>query len=147
MADAVTLTDRPLGHELPATDRRGAVRFVLLLAAVIGVVFGVIRPLIFGGGFARWPWIAAAVIAGAVLLAPATALLIHGAWMRFARVMQAVNTTLILGLVYALMIVPIGLVRRLFGAASVRNGIDHTLDTYRIPAARSDVRTRMEKPY
>jgi hypothetical protein len=51
MADAVTLTDRPIEH--PATDRRGAVRFALMLAVVIGMVFGVIRPLIFGGGFAR----------------------------------------------------------------------------------------------
>jgi hypothetical protein len=49
------------------------------------------------------------------IVSPAGALAVRRAWMRFAHVLGFVNTRIILGVVFVVMVTPIALARRLFG--------------------------------
>ena len=57
--------------------------------------------------------------------------------MRFAEAMGRINNILILGIVFFVLIFPIGLVRRAFAAGPLRRaGRGHT-DSHRVTSARS----------
>ena len=45
---------------IPDIDRKGLREFGLLMAAVIGVLFGDFFPWLFDKGWPTWPWIIAA---------------------------------------------------------------------------------------
>ncbi len=88
--------------------------------------FGVVMLVGFGliGGILFWRGLASpayallalgAAVGGLALVAPGPARPVQRAWMAVAHVLGRVNTTILLTLFYALMIVPIGLVFRLIG--------------------------------
>jgi hypothetical protein len=54
------------------------------------------------------------------LLAPAGALAVRGVWMRFAGVLGYINSRIILGILFFLLVTPIALVRRLRGREAYR---------------------------
>jgi hypothetical protein len=75
------------------------------------------------GAFALWrghawgyaPAGVGVVLLAAGLLAPGTLRLVHKAWMSFALLLGTIMSTLLLGLLFYLVITPLGLVMRLFG--------------------------------
>lgn len=100
--------------DLPAPNRRALRHFGLLMAAVLTVLFGLLLPLLFGAAvLPRWPWLAAGIFVLAALAYPPCLGPVYAVWMRFGQVMSVINTYLILGLVFFLLITPIGLAMRL----------------------------------
>ncbi len=137
-------------------DKTGLRQFGLMFAAILATLFGLLIPLIrFGlaglpllGGNRNpaWPWWAAAVIAALALLLPASLILLYKPWMKFARIAQWLNTRLILLILYYLIILPMGLLRRLLGKDSMQRKFDAAAPSYRTPLTEAD-HNDMEKPY
>ena len=114
--------------------------------------------LIVGGIFlalGTWPLLrhhsearAWAIVLSVLLVLPATLcprLLIwpYKLWMRGGAMLGYVNTRIILGCLFLLLVTPFGLLKRLFGKASLTLGFDKTLETYAIsvkPRATSHFR-------
>ena len=73
------------------------------------------------------------------LLAPRLLAPVERAWMRFADVVGRINTRIVLTVVYALVLTPIGLVRRAFGDPLDRRTRDGRASTWvRRPRAPVD---------
>jgi len=73
------------------------------------------------------------------LLAPRLLAAVERAWMRFADVVGRINTRIVLTIVYALVLTPIGLVRRAFGDPLDRRTRDGRASTWvRRPRAPVD---------
>lgn len=123
---------------------RREVRNFGILFAVVGLLLA--AWLLYRGSDA-WVWTAAA---GALFLLagffayPVLRPLYRG-WMVFAFVLGWINTRVILGLFFYLILTPIGLVMRLFGRDPMHRKLDRSASTYwvRRPAGETD-RNRYE---
>lgn len=61
---------------------------------------------------------------------------LYTAWMRFAYVLGWINTRILLGLVFFLVMTPAGIVFRLFGKKLLETGADPKAETYWKPKSR-----------
>jgi len=123
--------------------------FGLLFALMLAALFGALLPLVRHGtdisAWPAWPWAAAAAIAAWALVHPRSLRLLHAPWMRFAAVAQWVNTRLIMLLLFYLVILPIGLLLRLFGKDPMRRRFEAT-DSYRVESEAREP-DHMEHPF
>jgi integral membrane sensor domain MASE1 len=132
-------------------------KFGFLFAIILIILFGLIIPLIrfgipdglpfvTGSSGPTWPWWAAAVISGLAAIFPASLIWLYKPWMKFAVVAQWINTRLILLILFYLVILPIGLLRRMLGKDSMQRKMDKNASTYRTILGKADLND-MEKPY
>lgn len=130
--------------------------FGLMFGTVLVALFGVLVPLIRHGSalglpfvsglWPAWPWVAGAAVVAWALLHPASLVWLYRPWMRFAQVAGWVNTRLIMLLLFYVIILPIGLVLRLFGKDPMLRRWDDSARSYRVEADARD-KDHMEKPY
>ena len=66
--------------------------------------------------------------------------------MKFGLFMGAINSKIILGVVFYVMMAPMGFIKRLFGSDAMRRELNPNLSTYRVA---SQVRSKesMERPF
>ena len=100
--------------ELPPPDRKELRTFGLMTGGIVAVLFGLLLPWLFSHAFPLWPWIVAGVLGSLGLLAPAALGPVYRLWMKFGHVMGAINTRIILGLLFYVIFTPVGLAMRLF---------------------------------
>jgi hypothetical protein len=83
-------------------------------------------------GSGAWPWLAGGgaffLLAG--LFAEPVLRPVHAVWMKFAHALGWVNTRLLLGLFFYLVLTPVGLVLRMLGKDLLQRRIDRSAPTY-----------------
>lgn len=87
--------------------------FGFVFCAVFVIV--ALWPLMSGGGIRWWAVIVAALFGAAGLVVPAVLRPLNLLWFRFGMLLHAVVSPLILGLIFVAVVVPTGLLLRLFG--------------------------------
>ena len=102
--------------------------------ASVGGIFAVIGfwPAIFGSGRLRW-WalaIAAYLLLTGIVL-PRSLFWIHKGWMTLGHILGQINTRILLGLVFYVVVTPTGLVRKLLGKDPMGRQTRPDLETYR----------------
>jgi hypothetical protein len=102
--------------------------FGLLLTGAILVATGF--PAVLGREPRWWLLPAAGVTLGLALLAPGVLRAPHAVWLRLARLLNAVMSPLIVGLLFYGTIAPIALVTRLFGRDVLRRRVDPGAASY-----------------
>ena len=132
--------------EIPDLDKKGLRKFGLTFGAIIGGLFGLVFPLVFDRGMPLWPWAIFVVSVGLALIRPASLRLVYRAWMRFGLVMSRITTPIILGLVFFIVVTPIGILKRLTGGDAIKREWDADADSYRVASAKSSPED-LEKPY
>lgn len=130
-------------EELSAGELR---KFGLSTGAIIAVLFGAIIPWIWDLRYPVWPWIVLAILGGLGLIAPESLRLVHRIWMRFALLISKVTTPIILGIVFFLVIMPVGIIIRIFSKDPLARQFDTEAETYRIVSDRQSA-DALEKPY
>jgi hypothetical protein len=110
------------------------------------VLFGLIIPWIWDLNYPRWPWVIFLVLGGLGLVAPNSLRLVYRFWMRFALLISKVTTPIILGVVFFLVIMPIGLIIRVFGRDLLALQLNENAETYRVMIDAEPIDT-LEKPY
>ncbi len=100
-----------------------------------------------GSGLAEWLWGAAAVFAVTGLLVPGILGPVERAWMRFALILSAIMTRVLLTLSFFLVITPFGWLLRLMGKDLLEIRIDRERDSYWSPVEEDGPATRPGKPY
>ena len=141
--------------DIPDIGRAGLRRFGLVTGSLVAVVFGILLPWLWKGKpnfpaevlameMPAWPWVICLVLNIWALIAPGSLRLPYRAWMRFALVLGAVNSRIILGIVFVFVFVPIGLFLRLAkGNPMMRSGPN---GEFRI-SSPSRHPSHMEKPF
>jgi hypothetical protein len=86
-----------------------------------------------------------AVLALSGLAAPGTLRPAYRAWMKLGLLMSRVTTPLIMGIVFFLVVTPMGIARRVLGKDSLARRFDDS-PSYRVPSRKAPVRN-MEKPF
>jgi hypothetical protein len=101
----------------------------------VGGIFALIAfwPLVFRAEDPRW-W---ALVIGACLLVPAAVfprslVWVYKGWMAIGHVMGWINTRIILGVVFYLIVTPIGILRRWLGKDPMGRKLRPDIDSYRV---------------
>lgn len=127
-------------------DRAELRKFAMLMAGMIGLVFGLLLPWLWGFGWPLWPWVVAALFVLWGRLWPGGLRPVFRLWMRFGLALGWVNSRIILGLVFYLLFTPVGLIMRLAGNDPMRRKLQADAPSYRI-ASTDPPPEHLERPY
>ncbi len=123
--------------------------FGLLMAGMIAGIFGVLLPLLKKRAIPLTPWAIALVFAILALARPTMLSLVYRGWMRFGALLGAVNSRIILTIMFWGFITPLALLCRAVGRDILHlkdNGPEAT--TYRVAiGTSSDPKRGMERPF
>ncbi len=120
--------------------------FGLIFGALIAVIFGLLIPWLFSGGYRWWPWAAGAVFAIWALAHPASLRPVYRVWMRFGLVIGFINTRIIMAILFYGLFLPIGFVMRLFGWDAMHRQLSGKVESYRV-VSRKPRRDHMSHPF
>jgi len=132
-------------HQIPELNRKGLREFAFVTGGVIAGLFGLFLPWLFELNFPTWPWVLAAILFAVGLVSPMALRPVYKVWMRFGLIMSKFTTPLIMGLVFFLVITPIGLIRKLTSADAMARKFDDE-KSYRLPSKKSPAKN-MERPF
>ena len=132
--------------EILKLDAAGLRRFGLTIGVIIGVLFGLVLPYLFGWGFPLWPWIIAAILIPWALVAPASLKQVHLNWMRFGLLLNRIVSPIILGIVFYVVVTPMGLIMRATGRDPMRKAEKSNQTSSRVKSNVRDA-SHLEKPY
>ena len=133
-------------NPIETLDAAGYRKFGLVSSAIVVVLFGLAIPWLFSLNFPRWPWIFAGVLGSWALLLPTTLKPVYIGWMKFGNIMNWINTRIILGIVFYGLILPFGLVMRMFGKDPMKRQLDNSASSYRV-ISQKDTKDNLEHPY
>ena len=105
---------------------------------LVGGVFAVIGlwPLLFRGESPRlWAIVLGGLLIGLGVVIPQSLKQVRRGWMQVGHVLGAINTKIILGVVYYGLITPMGLVMRLMGKDSMHRALVKEATSYRVVRA------------
>ena len=120
--------------------------FGLIMAGMLILMFGFVLPWIFGYSTPYWPFIAAFLFAVVALLRPILLGPVNSVWLKISDVLGWVNTRLVMGVMFFLLIAPIGLLMRLFGKDTLSKELSSQLTSYRVITKVRD-KKHLEKPF
>lgn len=121
-------------------------KFGLMMAFVLMIIFGLALPLALGKSLPVLLWGIGSLFLVLAVIKPSLLKLVYVAWMKFGHVLGWINTRIILGVIFFVMITPIGLIMRLFGNDPMNKCYNAKLSTYR-KNVKSPPINHMEKPF
>lgn len=133
-------------HTSHKIDRAGLRQFGLLVGGIIAVVFGILFPLLRRHSSPAWVWVVAAILISLALLAPSALRPVYRVWMRVGEVIGAIETRLILGIIFYGLVTPMGFVMRLLGHDPMQRKLNANQDSYR-QTAEAKPAASLENPY
>ena len=127
-------------------DAKGFRQFGLMMAAFIAGIFGLLLPWLWKTTYPIWPWVIAAIFTVWAMVSPMSLNPVYRNWMRVGIFIGGIVNRVILGLVFFLVIWPIGLLLRLKGMDSMRLKLKTKDLSYRIPSI-SRGKNHIERPF
>lgn len=121
-------------------------KFGLTLSSVFIGLFGLMLPLLLQKPIPNWPWIIGTAILIPTLTKPAWLSALYHPWMKIGHILGWINTRIILGIIFFLLITPIGFLRRLLTNDALGLQYDTHATTYRKPVQAQPI-SHMEKPF
>ena len=100
-----------------------------LVFTTVFLLIGV-APLVFGHPFHVWSLVVAAAFGAVSAVAPGLLAPLNRLWMRFGLLLHKIVSPVVLGIMFFLVITPMGLVMRMFGKDPLRLRIDRSASTY-----------------
>jgi predicted membrane protein len=132
-----------LTEESPTTKQLR--EFGLVSSLIVVVLFGLLLPWILDHAIPLWPWVLAALLVVWTLVHAASLVYIYRPWLKFGAILGYINTRILLGMVFFLIVTPIGWIIRLFGKRLLEKTVDES-KSYRVLSERPDNK-HMENPY
>ncbi|MEA5508786.1 SxtJ family membrane protein [Crocosphaera sp. UHCC 0190] len=132
--------------EIPKLDQKGLREFGLLTGTIIALLLGLVLPLLWGHSLPLIPWIIGGVLIILAIFIPKSLDPIHYGWMKVAQVLGFVNSRIILGIIFFIVVTPMGLIMRLNNRDPMTRKFEFSLETYRV-SSQIKSKVSMEKPY
>ncbi len=129
-------------------DNIGELRkFGVALAVMFPLIFDLVLPWLFDRPRPLWPLIVAAVLLLGAIAWPRGLYPVYRGWMAIAAVLGRITNFIVLGLVFFLMMAPLGMALRRLGKLQYREGFDPALDTYRVGERRRPQVEDLKHPF
>ena len=128
-------------------DSRALRQFYWLLAGAIAVMFFGVLPWLFGLPRSSWPLYIAGALAFGGSAFPRALYPLYAGWMRLAAVLGWINSRLLLGIAFYLVVLPIGFVARRLGKLQYDDRLDDHAQSYRVTRDEPPAPSDMERPF
>jgi len=126
--------------------RRELREFGVILAAGILLLFGALFPWLGDRATPQWVLIAGGAIYGVAMIVPIALFPVRWLWMKLGAVLGWINTRILLTIIFYLVVLPAGLIMRLFGKDPLARRFDANVPSYRIPS-KPIPPEKMENPF
>ena len=133
-------------REYKPLDNKGLRRFGLVTGAIFIGLFAVVPHFYKHKAWPHWPFYPAVPLIVMGLIYPRALGPVHRIWMKLGLALGFVNTRIILGVVFFVVLTPLGLLRRIFGKDSLGLGAPKAGESYRTPTPALP-RDRMKEPF
>jgi Kef-type K+ transport system membrane component KefB len=132
--------------EIEELGESGLRSFGLSTGGMVALLFGLVLPWLFGFAYPTWPWILCAVLVFSGLVWPRALGPVYRVWMRFGLLMSRITTPLILGIVFFVVLLPMGLFAKLFRPDPLVRKFDKSVDSYRVSGEKPPIKN-LENPF
>lgn len=109
-------------------------KFGFIMGGMFALMFGLLFPWLFNKSAENWPiwpFIVLAIFWSFAVFMPQALRPVNEIWLKIGNVLGWINTRIILGIMFFLLIFPTGLILKLFGKDSMDRKLDAKLKTYR----------------
>lgn len=131
----------------PTLDNKGLRKFGISTGAIIVVLFAAFFPWVFDAAtMPIWPWVLAILLWVPALLLPSVLRPVYTSWMKIGHGIGWVNTRIILGVLFYMLVLPTGLILRLLDKDPMARKLDKSASSYRIKSVH-EPKDRLEKPF
>ena len=121
--------------------------FGFILGAIVAFLFGLLLPWFFASNIPLWPWVVSAILLVPALLLPSLLSPVYKTWMCAGYALGWVNTRIILGVIFYVLLLPIGLLMRLTGKDPMTRKLNREeAISYRIISHPKNIQ-QMKEPY
>lgn len=128
-------------------DKKGLRNFGLIFGLILSVLFGLLFPWLFEYRHPYWPWYISIPVWALAIVVPGALQPFYVVWMKLGAVLGWINTRIILGIVFFLVVFPVSLLMRLFGNDPMRRRLDKNTETYRIKREAVPDKKHVERPF
>ena len=133
--------------EIPTLDNAGLRKFGLTTGAIVVGLFAFFFPWIFDiAAMPVWPWVVAGLLWVPALFIPGVLRPVYSIWMKIGGVIGWINTRIILGVLFYVLVLPMGLIMRLIGKDPMARKVDNSTSSYRVKSVNAP-KDRLEKPF
>ena len=132
--------------EIPQLDKPGLRKFGLTTGIIFAALFGFVLPFLWRADPHRWPVVAGAILCSLALIAPKALAPFYRVWMSMALVLGWLNSRIVLGIVFALIVTPMAVAMKLLGKDPMQRKLEREKDTYRI-ISKPPTDDNMTTPY
>lgn len=133
-------------HATKAPDKQELRKFGFIFAAIVIVLFELLLPWLKHRPLPLWPVYVATPVALLAAVLPAALGPFYAVWMKFGAVMGAINTRILMSVVFFVLLTPIGWIMRLRGKDPLALRLDRTTGSYRVVSTARN-KEQVEKPY
>lgn len=121
--------------------------FAYTMAAAFIVIFCILLPWIFSRAIPYWPLIIAAVLLLQAFIYPPSLIPVRKCWMKIGGVLGWINTRIILGVVFFVLLTPIGWIQRKRGKLNYHVGFDSSVQSYKTIRTQRLTAKHLETPF
>ena len=129
-----------------STNKKELRSFGLIMAGMIALFFGLIIPWLWNIVLPLWPWIVSSIFLISAIAVPAVLRPVFIVWTKVGHVLGWINTRLLLGIVFYLVIAPTGILLKLLGKDPLKRKYDKNGLSYRTVSKQPGV-DKMERPF
>ena len=140
------MTDRHDTELFPELDAAGLRRFGISTGSIVAGIFGLVLPFAFDLKYPIWPWVIAFVLIIWAVAAPASLRGVYRGWMRIGLMLNRIVSPIVLGIVFFLVVTPMGLIMRLTGRDPMARKSRDDRATCRVPS-EDRKSEHLEHPY
>ena len=130
---------------IPQTSKQQLRHFGLTLGLLLPLVFSLIWPWLHQTASPTWPILLGSLFVAMGLIAPQHLQQPYKLWMLLGHSLGWINSHLILGLIYLVVLQPIAITMRLLGHDPLRRSFKPQLDSYRESCV--DKTVNLERPF
>ncbi len=121
--------------------------FGLIMAGVIGVLFGLVFPTALDWNYLNVSWLFVSYFAVSALFIPTSLSIIYKIWSRIGGILNWVNSHIILGIIFIFMFIPIALFFKLIARDLLKKKFDASANSYRVIPPSNQPKFDLTKPY
>ena len=122
-------------------------KFGFIMAGMIVFLFALLSPWLFGAShWPIWPYIVAAAFVIPAVFSPRLLRPVNSVWLKVGHLLGWINSRIILGVMFFLIILPIGLLLKIFGKDSMNRTLNKQSPSYR-KLSKPRNRKHLERPF
>jgi len=132
--------------EVSISDLR---KFGFIMGSMFALLFGLLFPWIFDKTIENWPvwpFIMMAVFWGLAVVVPQVLKPVNAIWLKIGNILGWINSRIILGIMFYLLIFPIGLLLKIFAKDSMNRKLSSDIKSYRRVSKHRN-KEHLEKPF